>query len=82
MLPDNYSLSKSRLASLLSRLRNDLECSKSIMQLFRCSYSGTVERWYSSKGEEDCAGEVGEVHYLAHRPVVPQDKQTTKVRVV
>ncbi|XP_015774440.1 PREDICTED: uncharacterized protein LOC107352643 [Acropora digitifera] len=32
--------------------------------------------------EEDGPGEVGEVHYLAHHPVVRQDKQTTKVRVV
>lgn len=28
------------------------------------------------------AGEFGEVHYLPHHPVVLQDKQTTKVRVV
>ena len=31
---------------------------------------------------EDGADEVGEVYYLAHHPVVCQDKQTTKVRVV
>ena len=39
--------------------------------------AGVVERV-----EEDGPGEVGEVHYLAHHPVVRQDKQTTKVRVV
>ena len=39
--------------------------------------AGIVERV-----EEDGAGELGEVHYLAHHPVVRQDKQTTKVRVV
>ena len=39
--------------------------------------AGIVERV-----EEDGAREVGEVHYLAHHPVVRQDKQTTKVRVV
>ena len=39
--------------------------------------AGVVERV-----EEDSPGEVGEVHYLAHHPLVHQDKQTTKVRVV
>ena len=39
--------------------------------------AGVVERV-----EEDGPGEVGEVHYLAHHPVVCQDKQTTKVRLV
>ena len=39
--------------------------------------AGVVERV-----EEDGPGEVGEVHYLAHHPLVHQDKQTTKVRVV
>ena len=55
-----------------------LECSKSIMQVIQQQMNaGIVERV-----EEDGAGEVGEVHYLAHHPVVRQDKQTTKVRVV
>ena len=39
--------------------------------------AGIVERV-----EEGGAGEVGEVHYLAHHTVIRQNKQTTKVRVV
>ena len=78
MLPDNYSLSKSRLVSLLSRLRNDPGVLKEYHAVIQEQLNaGIVERV-----EEDGPGEVGEVHYLAHHPVVPQDKQTTKVRVV
>ena len=78
MLPDNYSLSKSRQVSLLSRLRNDpgvlKECHAVIQEQLD---AGIVKRV-----EEDSAGEVGEVHYLAHHLVVHQDKETTKVRIV
>ena len=78
MLPDNYSLSKSRQVSLLSRLRNDpgvlKECHAVIQEQLN---AGIVKRV-----EEDSAGEVGEVHYLAHHLVVRQDKETTKVRIV
>ena len=54
-----------------------LECSQSIAVIWEQLNASIVERV-----EEDGAGEVGEVHYLAHHPVVPQDTQTTKVRVV
>ena len=78
MLPDNYSLSKRRLMSLLSRLRNDPGVLKEYHAVIQEQLNaGIVERV-----EEDGAGEIGEVHYLAHHPVVRQDKQTTKVRVV
>ena len=78
LLPDNHSLSKSRLVSLLSRLRNDPGVLKEYHAVIQEQLNaGIVERV-----EEDGAGELGEVHYLAHHPVVRQDKQTTKVRVV
>ena len=75
MLPDNYNLSKSRLMSLLSRLRRDPEVLKEYHAVIQEQLNtGIVERV-----EE---GGAGEVHYLAHHPVIHQDKQTTKVRVV
>ena len=78
MLTDNYSPSKSRLVSLLSRLRNDPRVLKEYHAVIQEQVNaGVVERV-----EEDGPGEVGEVHYLAHHPVVCQGKQTTKVRVV
>ena len=57
--------------SLLSRLRNDHAVIQEQVN------AGVVERV-----EEDGPREVGEVHYLAHHPVVRQNKETTKVRVV
>ena len=78
MLPDNYNLSKSRLVSLLSRLKSDPDVLKEYHAVIQEQLdAGIVERV-----EEGGAGDVGEVHYLAHHPVVRQDKQTTKVRVV
>ncbi|CAB4006308.1 Hypothetical predicted protein, partial [Paramuricea clavata] len=40
--------------------------------------NGLIERVPS----HEIAGEVGGVHYLPHRPVVREDKQTTKIRAV
>ena len=78
MLPDNYSLSKSRLMSLLSRLRKDpevlTECHDVIQEQLNTS---VVE-----KVKEGAVGELGEVHYLAICPVSRQNNQTTKVRMV
>lgn len=72
MLPDNYSLSKSRLVSLLSRLRNDPEVLKEYHAVIQEQLdAGIVERV-----EEGGIGKVGEVHAVAR-----QDKQTTKARI-
>ena len=78
MLPDNYSLSKSRLVSLLSRLRND----PGVLKEYHAVIQEQVNAGVVERAEEDGPGEVGKVHYLAHHPVVRQDKQTTKVRLV
>ena len=32
--------------------------------------------------DAEIAAEVGEVHYLPHRPVIRKDKQTTRLRIV
>jgi len=62
----------------LSRLKRDPEILKEYHVVIPEQLkAGVVERV-----EEAVAGEVGEVHYLPHHPVVCQDRQTTKVRVV
>lgn len=78
MLSDTDSLSKSRLVSLLSRLRND----PGVLREYHTVILEQLNADIVERVEEDGAGEVGEVHYLAHHPVVCHDKQTTKVRVV
>ena len=78
MLPDNYSLSKSLLVSLLSRLRND----PGVLKEYQAIIQEQVKAGVVERVEEDGTGELGEVHYLAHHPVIRRDKQTTRVRVV
>ena len=78
MLPDNDTLSKHRLVSLLSRPRID----PGVLKEYHAVIQEQLNAVIVERVEEDGAGEVGEVHYLAHHPVVRQDKQTTKVRVV
>ena len=66
MLPDNYSLIKSRLVSLLSRPKND----PGVLKEYRAVIEEQLNAGIVQRVEEDGAGEVGEVHYLAHHPVV------------
>ena len=78
LLPDNYALAVTRLASVLKRLRRNPE-------LFE-EYNRIIEE-QSSQGiisavDSDAPVEVGRLHYLPHHPVVREDKQTTKVRIV
>ena len=74
-LPDNYSLSYSRLASLITRLRK----TPAVLSEY-----DSVIRDQESKGIIENVGvePPGKVHYLPHREVVRSDKQTTKLRIV
>ena len=77
LIPDNYEVAVSRLNSVLKCLRNP--------ELL-AEYNRIVEE-QSSKGiisEVDSNSEikVGRLHYLPHHPVIREDKQTTKVRIV
>ncbi|CAB4030027.1 integrase core domain, partial, partial [Paramuricea clavata] len=77
-LPDNFSVCEGRLTCLKRRLT-----SKGILREYDTIFTeyeknGIIERVPS----HEIAGEVGGVHYLPHRPVVREDKQTTKIRAV
>ena len=78
MLPDNYALAVSRLASVLKRLRGN-------PKLF-AEYSRIIEeqslQGIISDVDPHAPVQVGRLHYLPHHPVVREDKQTTKVRIV
>ena len=77
LLPDNHTGSVKRLSSLISRLKTNpkllLEYDNIIQEQIM---SGVVEP------ANDVLVPVGNVHYLPHREVVREDKNTTKVRVV
>ena len=78
LLPDNYALAVSRLASVLKCLRGNPE-------LF-AEYSRIIDEQSSqeiiSDVDANAPVQVGRLYYLAHHPVVREDKQTTKVRIV
>ena len=77
-LPDNYDLCKRRLTGLLKRLRQNPEQLQLYDSIIRDQLrQGIVEE---IKGPSD--GNVGRLHYLPHHPVLRQDSETTKVRVV
>ena len=78
LLPDNYEVAVSRLNSVVKRLRRNPE--------LLAEYNRIIEE-QSSKGiisEVDSNSEikVGRLHYLPHRPLIREDKQTTKERIV
>ena len=76
-LPDNYSLSLSRLQGLLRRLKQDPPILKKYHRIIQEQLeTGIVEE----VSEEEPT--VKAVHYLPHHAVVRRDKSTTKVRIV
>ena len=78
LLPDNYNVCEGRLKSLTGRL-----VSKGIYNDYNSIFKdyeedGIIER----VPVEEIAKGAGATHYLPHRPVVREDKQTTKIRAV
>jgi len=62
----------------LSRLKRDPE----ILMEYHAVIQEQLKGGIVERVKEVVAGEVGEVHYLPHHPLVRLDRQTTKVRVV
>ena len=77
-LPDNYDVSEKRVKSLKGRLikKGILEDYHNIFKDYEAN--GIIER----VPETELGKENGQVHYLPHRPVVREDKDTTKIRSV
>ena len=73
---DNYELSRDRLTKLHKRLLKDEKLFKEYNAVFREQLEkGVIER-------ADDPGEVGATHYLPHHPVIKEERNTTKLRVV
>ncbi|XP_065667931.1 uncharacterized protein LOC136088182 [Hydra vulgaris] len=70
---DNYNLCKSRFLALEKKLARDRD-------LF-ASYNNIIKDQLS-KGIIEKVSNIGDVHYLPHRPVICEDKLTSKVRIV
>ena len=79
-LPDNYTLSKKRLVSNLSKLKTDPNLLNEYNNIIKEQESrGIIER-VDILQSQDCT--VGKTTYLPHYSIIRQDKSTTKVRVV
>ncbi len=78
LLPDNFSLCKLRLVSLLKRLKLKPEVLKHYDDVIRDQQKqGIVE-----PVEQGVNNGVGTVHYIPHHEVIRVDKDTTKLRIV
>ena len=75
-LPDNYNISLKRFISLQRKFEKNNDLKQRYQEVIT-SYENEniIERVYDP-------GEPGKVHYLPHRAVLRDDKETTKLRVV
>ena len=75
ILPDNYTLAKSRLLSLKRRI-GQTEGLQSKYSKVLCDYeNGIIEHVNNER-------EFGRVHYLPHRAVLREKRKTIKLRIV
>ena len=77
-LTDNYDLSKKRLYGLLNRLRQNTNLLREYDTIIRDQIANGIVEIVRNPSD----GEPGRTHYLPHHPVIRQDKQTTRIRIV
>ena len=76
VLPDNFELCEGRLKTLENKL-----IAGNILHEYDHIFSEYEENGITERVPLDqVAKETGQVHYLPHRPVIRNDKQTTKIR--
>ena len=78
LLPDNYSVCVKRLGSLIGRLQKTPE----ILQEYHKVIQDQITSGVVEEIKEIEVKPPGQVHYLPHKEVVRNDKDTTKLRVV
>ena len=78
VIPDNFSLARNRLMSLLKRLKNQPDVLKKYDAVIQEQLSAGVIELV----EENVVVETGNVHTLPHREVIRENKDTTKLRVI
>ncbi|XP_028413520.1 uncharacterized protein LOC114536353 [Dendronephthya gigantea] len=78
LLPDNYSICEKRLGSLIKRLR----ATPSVLQEYHKVIEDQLNTGVVELVEEVDGKSPGHVHYLPHKEVVRNDKDTTKLRIV
>ena len=77
-LPDNYSLAMRRLKILLSKLYKQPTLASEYNKIVNQYIEDGIVEYVPSEN----TGEINEVHYLPHRAVVRENRETSKVRIV
>ena len=78
LIPENFDVCRDRLKSLKRKL-NANEMFENYGRIFEdYEKANIIEKVVESDVDKDA----GQVHYLPHRPVVREDKETTKSRAV
>ena len=77
MLPDNYLLAVHRLKGLRNRLNKDKDLMIKYDTIFREYLENNIIETVDITSTEN---EI--IHYLPHHPVIRDDKETTKIRIV
>ena len=75
-VPDNYSICLKRLSSLIKKLDINPDLKEEYQNILQSYETEDIIERVSDSGIP------GRVHYLTHRPVIRNDKDTTKVRIV
>ena len=78
LLPDNFEVAKIRLQNLKRRLLNENIFEKYDKIFKDCEEFDIIKRVLSDEIPQD----PGKVHYLSCRPLLREDKETTKIRAV
>ncbi|XP_065675886.1 uncharacterized protein LOC136092095 [Hydra vulgaris] len=77
VIGDNYNLCKSRFLALEKKLASERDLFASYNNIIKDQLSkGIIEKVSNFESN------IGDVHYLPHRPVIREDKLTSKVRIV
>ena len=76
LIHDNFQMCKERLLKLRKKLKNDSEILSQYNEIFEEQRHLGITETVSEPGKK------GETHYLAHHPVIREDKDTTKLRIV
>ena len=76
LIHDNFQMCKEQLLKLHKKLKNDPEILSHNNEIFEEQRRLGIIETVSEPGKK------GETHYLAHHPVIRQDKVTTKLRIV
>ena len=76
LIHDNFQMCKERLLKLRKKLKNDSEILSPYNEIFEEQRRLGITETVSEPGKK------GETPYLAHHPVIREDKDTTKLRIV